>query len=547
MKYAVDRWTSRTVDADEASHGQSYRCPVCSAPVSLRAGGERIAYFAHKPGSGTKDCELYHLGSPAYSGCDEVGSQSSIWEMVLNITLAKMGFPRNWGLELIIPFKEGCKGELDIDVGGRIQKVTFSDARKEKRITAEPRAGSYTVVSTKIADRWRESTLVKRCDGLNAIKATVFGEASRADGKPIPRAHTLQLGGRYIFVWNIASAPSFPTELIVERLSNIEDWHAASIDIPEGVSAACCAWLFNFCSLSVSAKSPAITPVWPPLVSRVGIQLATVSRGATLYVGFEGLPQKLKNRAIFYARSGSHDNALSVNPVDTPFLKVSTESESAFEVSCRDATELRLEFDCSLEFHKLSKIPSVTLIGSAIDGTTSSAHLHDENSVDWLERVSAGELRLTDIVAPSYCKGALRTARSSTWQTIVELAIYPSDGAMGRPKFWGHFVPVIAKILVDRSVDIQIDFGHLGRAWLPAQRSADDEATLLLGSVLRSRILSYFGQMPRCSSSMPVNLAATDRQLVDAVYASKPVQATLSFHRTILNELKLLMVKGHVK
>jgi hypothetical protein len=467
--------------------------------------------------------------------------------MVLNVTLAKTGFPKIWGLELIIPFKEGCKGELDIDVGGRIQKVTFTDARREKRITAEPRAGSYTVVSTRIADRWRESTLVKKCDGLSAIKATAFGEASRADGKPIPRAHTLQRGGRYIFLWNITLAPSFPAELIVERLGNIEDWQAASIDIPEGVSAGCCDWLFAFCNLSVSEKSPAFTPVWPPLVSRVGIQLATVSRGATLYIGFEGLPQKLQSRAIFYARSGSHDNALSVNPVDTPFLKVSTGSESAFEVSCRDATELRLEFDCSLEFDKPSRIPSVMLIGSAIDGTTSTAQLHDENSVDWLERVSAGELRLTDIVAPSYCKGALRTARSSAWQTIVELAIYPSEGAMDRPKSWRHFVPVIANILVDRSVDIQIDFGHLGRAWLPARHNANNEATLSLDRALRGRILSYFGQMPRSSSAMPVSLAATDRQLVDAAYASKPLPATLSFHRAILSELKLLMSKGQVK
>lgn len=547
MKYAVNRWTSKTVDADEASYGESYRCPVCSAPVTLRAGGERSAYFAHKPGAGTKNCELYHLGTLAHSVHEENGSQSSIWEMGLNVTLAKTGFPRHWGLELIIPFKDGCKGELDIDVGGRVQKVIFTDARKEKKITAEPGVGFYSVVSTRIADRWRESTLVKRCEGLSANKATAFGEASRADGKPIPRANTIQRGGRYVFLWHTMLNPFFPDELIVERLGNVEGWQGASIDIPEGVSAECCAWLFNFCNLYVAEKSPAFIPIWPPLVSQIGVQLATVPRGATLYVGFQGLPEKLNNRAIFYARSGSDDIALSVNPVDNPFIKVSTESESALQVSCRNLTELRLEFDCSLEFDKLGKVPGITLIGSASDGTTSTTQLHDEDSIDWLERVSSGELRLTDIVAPSYCTGAVRTGRSSVWQTIVELAIDPSEGSMGRPKNWGHFVPAIAKILVDRSVDIQIDFGHLGRTWLPAQRSADDKATVLLGSVLRSRILSYFGQMPRSSSSMPINLAATDRQLVDAAFASKPVHATLSFHRTILNELKLLMVKGQVK
>jgi hypothetical protein len=330
-------------------------------------------------------------------------------------------------------------------------------------------------------------------------------------------------------------------------LGNVEDWQAALIDIPEDISDGCCAWLFNFCNLSVSDKRPAFAPVWPPLVFRGGIQLAMVPRSATLYIGHEGLPQKLKNHAIFYARSGSHDTALSVNSVNTPFIKVNTESETTFEVSCRDATELRLEFDCSLEFEKLSKIPSVTLIGAAFDGTTSTAQLHDENSLDWLERVSAGKLRLIDIVAPSYCVGAVRTARSTVWQTIVELAIYPADGAMSRPTSWGHFVPIIAKILADRSVDIQIDFGHLGRAWLPARHGTNDEVTSLLGSALRSRILSYFGQMPRSPSAMPVSLAATDRQLIDAAYASRPLPATLSFHRAILRELKQLMVKGQIK
>lgn len=547
MKYAVHRWTSKTVDADEASYGESYRCPVCSAPVTLRAGGERIAYFAHKPGAGTKDCELYHLGTPTHSAHDDTGSQFSVWEMVLHVTLAKTGFPRHWGLELIIPFKEGCKGELEVDVGGRIQTVTFTDARREKRITAEPGAVSYTVVSTRIADRWRESTLVKKCAGLNLLKATAFGEASRVAGKPIPRAQTIQRGGAYVFLWNVTLVPSFPAELIVERLGSTDDWLAALVDIPEDVSKACCDWLSNFCNLPVAEKSPAFIPVWPPLVSRIGMQLAVVSKNSTLYIGIECLPQKLKSRAIFYARSGLHDNALSVTPADTQFIKVCTESESEFQVSCRDATELRLELDCSLEVDKLSGISGVTLTASAVDGTITTTQLHDQASTDWLERVSAGELRLTHIDAPSYYVGAVRTAKSSAWRTIVELAISPSDGVMDRPRSWAHFVPVIAKILADRSVDIQIDFGHLGRAWLPARRSEIGVAALSLGTALRSRILSYFRQMPQSSSALLVNKAATDQQLIIAAYASKPLPATMSFHRAILNEIKLLKVKGNAK
>jgi hypothetical protein len=546
MKYAVNRWTSRTVDADEASHGDSFRCPVCSAAVTLRAGGERTAYFAHKPGAGTKDCELYHLGTLSNAGYLDSGSQNTNWEMVLNVTLAKVGFPRAWGLELLVPFKEGCQGELDIDVGGRTQTVKLTDARKEKRVTAEPQAAAYTIVSSRIADRWRDSTLIRSCDGLSATKATAFGEASRSDGKLIPRTHILRRGGRYIFIWDEALSPVFPDELIVERLSDSANWRAASVDIPDAVSAECAAWIFNFCDLGLAEKSPAFIPSWPPLVSNIGVQLAEAPQGSVLYMGFVGLPEKLKRRAIFYARSGARDVALSIEPAATPFVKVSTEGESVFQVSCRDASDLRLELDCALEIDKLGQLPGVILVGSASDGTVSTAQLHDQGSADWLERVSKGDLLLTELIAPSYCTGVIRTARCSAWQTIVELTVRSSDAPTNGSLPWNRFVPVIAKILSDRSVDIQIDFGPLGRAWIPARHRAQDDGIFPLSSVLRGRLLSYLGQMPRSANSVPVNLAGTDRELIDAAFASQPLPATLSFHRALLKELKPLMPKGKV-
>lgn len=549
MKYAINRWTSRTTDADEAAHSGSYTCPVCFAPVTLRAGGERTAYFAHKPGAGTKDCELYHLGALTSSGHLQSTAQKPQWEMVLNVTLAKAGFPRAWGLQLFIPSLDDCEGEINVDVGGRVQKVTFSRFRKHKLITAEPQAHPYSIISTEITDRNSQTTLIKTCESLSVTMATPFGEGSCADGNPIPRTNILRRGGRYIFIWNLSLAPVFPSDLIVERLENSGDWHAALVDIPEDVCPESCIWLLSFCNLSVLEKLPYLSAVWPPLTFKTGAQLATVPRNATVYIGISGKPEKLGSRAIFYARSGSNDSAVSANPTATPVIKVSIEGESAFQMSCRNVPELQLEFDCSLEVDVNSLASGITFVGSAPDGSISSSRLHDQNSEEWLERIRIGELNLTEILAPPYCKGAIRAAHGASWQTIAELAIDPSDCHTGRPKSWNHFIPEIVKILRNRTVDIQIDFGNLGRIRLATHGRSDDQEESPLKKNLRLRLLSYLTQMPRRKNSTPVSVSWNDRDIVAAFYASNPVPKMLSSYRTLSNELNpvIALPKGKMK
>lgn len=65
VNYAKESNGGRIVAASDASRWRSYVCPRpgCGGRVSLRAGSDRRAHFAHFPGEGTPACDEYHPGA----------------------------------------------------------------------------------------------------------------------------------------------------------------------------------------------------------------------------------------------------------------------------------------------------------------------------------------------------------------------------------------------------------------------------------------------------------------------------------------------------
>ena len=64
MDRAIETGSGSIVPAALASKHKTYCCPRCYVRVDFRdAGNRRQAYFAHHPGEGTPECELYHEGN----------------------------------------------------------------------------------------------------------------------------------------------------------------------------------------------------------------------------------------------------------------------------------------------------------------------------------------------------------------------------------------------------------------------------------------------------------------------------------------------------
>lgn len=544
MRYAVHKWLKKTFDADDAPPGDSYVCPVCSAPVTLRAGGERVAYFAHKAGAGTRDCELYHLGSSMAHG--HLLNQSQVnnqWEFKLGLQISASGYPRAWGLELSLPMREGMVGEIDIDVGGRVQKIVLSgESVKVKRVTAEPQSEDYRVVTAKFANGLFAGALTRTCAALRDLHATVFGDASNRHEVTIPRASGLNYDGRYVFVWAASLSPIIPDELSVEFLQSRQGWRAAIFEIPAEVSLECALWLAEFTGLNLVPAIPSFIPVWPPLVRRIGPQLSQIPRGTTVYLYAKGLPAINTAQSVVYARSGRKDVAVGMDATHNPFLFVSPESETCLQVSCRDNSSQRIELDFGCEEVQISSLPFVRLVGESTHGAT-TVQLHDLGASAWLRSVAAGEVALKALKVPQECTGFLRTGRHGVWTTEIKLYRREGDRSVGGIVALESCVSHIATALRDHSMDTQLDFGGFGRAIVRAQASQGACAPLVIDKLLRERLRAYLAQLPRPKNLQHYNLQVTDRALVDLVSKAHPTSQGAAVHRTLLSELGSIIRK----
>lgn len=539
MRYAVHKWLKKTFDADDAPPGDSYCCPVCSAPVTLRARGERVAYFAHKAGTGTRDCELYHLGSSiAYAHLINQPQASSQWEFKLGVQISASGYPHAWGLELSVPMKEGVVGEIEVDVGGRSQKILLSgETGKVKRITAEPQSEDYLVVTAKFANSLFASALTRTCAALDDRRATVFGDASKRHEVTIPRASRLNYNGRYVFVWGGNMSPIIPDELSVEFLQSRQGWRAAILDIPPEVSRECAQWLIEFTGLDLVAAIPSLIPVWPPLVRRIGPQLSQVPHGSSIHLYAKGLPATNSVQSVVYARSGRKDVAVNVDATHNPFLLVSPETETCLQVSCRDNPNLRIELDFNCEQVSISSLPFVTLVGESIYGFTTTVQLHDLSALAWLRSVATGEVALKALRVPQECTGFLRTGRHGAWTTEFKVYRREGDRSFGGIAALESCVSHIASALRDHSLDTQLDFGGFGRSTVRAQARQDTCAPLVIDKFLRARIKAYLAQLPRPKYLQHCSLQVTDQELVDLVSKALPTSQAAAVHRTLLSEL----------
>lgn len=538
MKYAVHKWLKKTFDADSAPRQGVYHCPVCSAPVTLRAGSERVAYFAHKQGMGTRNCELFHPGaSVAHAHPLNHDLSNGKLELKLGIQIAAGGHPRGWGLDLSLVTRDAGYAQICIDVGGRTQRMELrGESGKSTRVTAEPQSKPYSIISISPEQGVIADLLVRTCSSLSEEKITVFGDASKRFGVSIPLASEINFSGRYIFVWSANLPISFPSEICIECLQNNNEWRAGILDISAELSEKCQSWLKENTGLKLISAVPCFIPVWPPMVRRAGPRLSYAIRGGTVYLHSKGF---LSSTALIYARTNNGDVAEKIDTVRTPFLRVHPESENVLQVSCRDNPELHIELDFNIDPGQSATVPSVTLTGEAISGMSTHVRLHDEHALEWIQRIASRQITLISLSVPSALSGVLRTGKSGVWTT--EFNIFGNDGNRGMSGFdlVTDHIPEIVAALQNLQMDTQIDFGGFGRVTILAANPSSSIDFVQLKPALRARLKAYLTQLPRPKSQRHFDTRVTDLQLIEHVNSAQPTRETLAMQRSLLSELIL--------
>ncbi len=548
MKEARSRLTGRFVDAEDAQDGPYlYLCPECGAPVSLRAGRSKQAYFAHLPGRSGKYCGLYVEGLGLGNGSIalDLHDLGRVSDLALGLRLADGEYPRRWGLELSIPTAEFAGSEITVDVGGRTLTIDCKSAGADpvRHTVAEPQSANYQILTVVPPLPSSRSHLALTCAGLDEERATVFGEIGLPNARIAPRVSELKLGHTYVFVWPSVLSPSFPEQLEWQALKARAEWSAAMVTLSSPLSDASQTWLQTFTGLSITTSATEIIPVWPPQVRKVTAECVEAQENIDIIVhGGQYAPGGTQPVRGMFARGRTGPIGADAGGLTDAFFRLAPEQEPLVELTCPDAPRAQLTIEFTLQ--GFQNEDAVELGATDADGAELIAALHEESAGTLLSRVRNGQLKFSRLALPPHVKGMLYTGRDGIWNTRLTLhaSALPAKAGSGLRLLPTTIAVELKRLICDRTYDVLIDFGAFGRA-RTRDRIPVKDAALGLPTELRSRLLAFLFQIQR--RPRPTSRAAdmTDAELLAAFSTARQHGMCEANWRVLNHALNELHVK----
>lgn len=497
MREALNR-AGQLVDAGAATSGwRLYTCPECRAPVTLRAGGSKRAYFAHMPGRSGKDCNLYVEGGasgPGLTGLNEdVGDGAGA--MCLGLRLSESRMPRGWGLELIVPTGGHIGLELTVDVGGRTEFVRCtSGTEKQQNIIVEPVTRDYEILSISSATSSYAANLQRTCDGLESRYATVFGEIRRPGKELAKRVWEVSVGRTFALVWPANLALVFPPYLDYEFLQSRPGWGGALVTFSYPVEKSLQEWLLGVTGLNMGTTLPEIVPVWPPLVRRVTGGVVEVPEKSALIVSAGRLtPHGTIGVNALFALAGTEEIGQNAKSVSEPFFQLVPAVDNSVELTCLDPARASLNIDI-VASTKYPVQSGVELVGVERNGAIQTVGLHESAAATLLEAIRGGEISFNYLSIPKHVVGCASIGRGGLWEKRLTLsgsdAPAPHDTEARMLSSVG--MAALEEVLTHQSYDVLLDFGAFGRVIALGSSAPANARSLSKG--LRERLLAYLFQ-----------------------------------------------------
>lgn len=539
MEYAFNEVTGRLESAAKVSFSWRYVCPVCKARVLHRSGVTRKPHFAHWPGMGSPECEMFVPGLGQYVQ----GQASATLEkqrMELRLVIPAIGTDRaGWSLELVLPPCRECPATLSLDVGGRVQTLNMRGMQSRRRVTAELSTAPYRIVEfTGKPDPSFVFSVDRECQGLPAVGAAVFTASGRIEPRGFPRTQELRVSETFALLWRDPAAPDFPDELVVDRFPGRQGWNLALVTFPDELSSQCADWMHSFAGLPITPPVPAITAVWPFLTRKASVNVIESIRTSMLLLSAKMMPLETSDQGpTMQVESGSSKHsALGVERSPAIFA-LRPDGAQTVKVSNANIPGIEEFVSFSLELKRPQSHPSVELAFTTPAGVCHVIPLHQRRCTDMAAEARAQGRGPDYLSMPPGATGILRIDGPAE-RFLTEF----SSGSDSPPHNRHMRLPppdVLTKMtfaLADPAYHVEIEFGGFGRL-----RVAGTWKTTSIGRpggkltpALRSRLLSFMLQL---RIAFPEVVITDDNTLVSALATVRPEASLVPNYRSLVKEV----------
>ncbi|WP_459251715.1 competence protein CoiA family protein [Metapseudomonas phytobenefica] len=540
MEYAFNEITGRLESAAKVSFSWFYVCPVCKARVLHRSGVRRRPHFAHWPGMGSPECEIF---VPGLHGQYVHGQASATMEkrrMELRLVIPRIGDDRaGWSLELVLPPCRECPATLSLDVGGRIQTLNMRGMQNRRRVTAELSTTPYCIVE--ISGKPDSSfflSLDRECQGLPAVGAAAFTASGRSEPKGFPRTQELRVSETFALLWREPAEPDFPDELVIDRFPGRQGWNLALVTIPDELSPECTDWLRAFTGLPIAPPVPAIIAVWPFFTRKASVNVIESVRTGMLLLAAKMMPLEQSDQGpTMQVQSGSSKHSAQGLERSPAFFALRPDGTQTVKVSDANTPGIEEFVSFTLNQERSPRHPSVELAFTTPTGVCHVVPLHQRRCTDVAAEARAHGRGPDYLSMPPGAVGILRID-GPTGRLVTAI----SSGSDSPPHSRHTRLPsadVLTKMtsaLADPACHVEIEFGGFGRLRVAGTwtRTSVGRGSRELTPALRSRLLSFMLQLRIAS---PTAVHADDNTLVGALATVRPEASLIPHYRSLVKEV----------
>jgi hypothetical protein len=545
MDYAKDG-RGKLITAWEAVSGLYYRCPEpkCRAEVFLKRGKKNIAHFAHWPGQGRPECELYHPSnylagpSPRY-GTSVNDDIPTISPLSLSIELdptpeSRLKGKRDWKLALTVPKAPDTHGAIRIDCGiGTPRLIALSKLARNSQtypasLAAEDFAATWT--SPEVHPKYK-AAVEHRISGLDQIRPNLFANGKQ---KQKPLAKALSWGGSYYLVWRNSNPMKIPVSLASLELAERDGWSCSIISLPDDEDIDTRRWIEAVCDLTIGSSRRQWSLVYPPVVDIDSLGNLIVESNRELLIATAAPPRQDDwEDGQLVATLGRSAASVATKPGRQFFaIEHDAKSDGALAIVW-DGLPLQ-EIAQGAAQRPLSLFGAAFSFRSRLGAERYRCFLHQAQIEPLFEGVRRSELDIYSIALPAGCGGVFnwRKTIADAWQSTPLLI---ERGAAQR-EIEEDVVEHINLVFHDASFEILLSFGALGSRHLTAQElRIQGLREVRLPYAVRERLL-WFCVVAKSHPREAQLKALTDEALVHH-YKRSPTPPFLIAHRRHLDGL----------
>jgi len=299
----------------------------------------------------------------------------------------------------------------------------------------------------------------------------------------------------------------------------------------------------EFTNLEFTDTTPAIVPVWPPLLRAITSRYmeARPSEAVAIFVEAGEHGDSAVTPPIF-ARSEKAERVAHANVSSPPFYQLSPQNSRSVHLACRKTIGLEMDIDFVLQEALIRERlrNAVMLKGIDKEGQQRNATLHSQDAMSWLNGVRNGSIQVTSIMMPIGISGEIRASRNQEWTTTLHISSEHAVRASTQANLTltTKITQQIAALFRDDSLNILLDFSGFGRALIFARPDRTSRHTVALPAPILARIRNYFVRFPNVSAFGNGRRANSERELVEAIVRSRPTPQSLIIHRALIADIK---------